>query len=258
MNDVLAMDLEVGDQFADFKEWRDHRPLSITCVGLSYRSIRSYVDTDDVVEESTGSIWSDILVDGVGAYVDEKLARETVRVMYAWILNGGTLVTWNGLAFDLPVLSDASGEYDLCKEIALGDQHVDMMFNMFMLLGWPVRLETASIETTGEGKYSSVKGSLAPKLWAEGKHEEVLKYVEQDARMTRDLFVTLSSSTPPMMRWRTKGGRGSPRQARGRPDGWSPLWSVDRTLKTVEPPEVASFMTDPPTIKSFFEFWNDD
>lgn len=256
MNDVLAMDLEIGDQFADFKEWRDHRPLSITCVGLSYWS---HVDTGDGIEKSTGSIWSDILLpDGVAATIDQKLASETARVMYAWILNGGTLVTWNGLAFDLPVLADASGEHDLCKEIALSDQHVDMMFNMFMLLGWPVGLETASIETTGEGKYSGVKGKDAPKLWAEGGHGKVLKYVEQDARMTRDLFVALSSSTDPIIRWRTKGGRGSPRQARGRPDGWSPLWSVDRTLKDVEPPEVASFMTDPLTLKGFLEFWNDD
>ena len=132
------------------------------------------------------------------------------------------------------------------------------MFNMFMLLGWNVGLETASIETTGEGKYSSVKGSDAPKLWATGEHETVLRYVEQDARMTRDLFVQLASSTDPTMRWRTKSGRGNSRQARARPGRWNPLWSVDQTLKTVEPPEVASFMTDPLTLKGFLEFWNDD
>jgi len=255
MNDVLAMDLEIGDQFADFKEWRDHRPLSITCVGLSYRS---HVETGDGIEEGTGSVWTDILLDGVGAYIDKELARDIVRVLHAWTFNGGTLVTWNGLAFELPVLADASGEYDLCKEIALSDRHVDMMFNMFMHLGWNVGLETASIETTGEGKYSGVKGSDAPRLWAAGEHETVLKYVEQDARRTRDLFITLSSSTTPAMRWRTKSGRGQPRHARARPDRWNPLWSVDQTLKTVEPPEVASFMTDPPTIKGFLEFWNDD
>ncbi len=252
MNDVLAMDLEIGDQFADFKEWRDHRPLSITCVGMSYQM------GPGVDAKETGSIWTDILLDGVGAYIDKELAREIVRVLYAWTVDGGTLITWNGLAFDLPVLSDASGEYELCKELALSDRHVDMMFNMFMLLGWPVGLETASIETTGEGKYSDIKGSDTPKLWAAGEHEKVLKYVEQDARMTRDLFVTLSSSTPPTMRWRTKSGRGQPRHARTRFGKWSPLWSVDQTLKTVEPPEVASFMTNPPTIKGFLEFWDND
>jgi len=253
MNDVLAMDLEIGDQFANFNEWRDHRPLSITCVGLSYQM------GPGVDEKSTGSIWSDILLaGGPAAYLDEKLVSEIVQTMYAWVQNGGILATWNGLAFDLPVLADASGEHELCKEIALSDQHVDMMFNMFMLLGWNVGLETACIETTGEGKYSGVKGKDASKLWAAGEHETVLKYVEQDARMTRDLFVRLASDTDPTMRWRTKSGRGNSRQARARPGKWNPLWSVDRTLREVEPPEVASFMTNPPTIKSFFEFWDND
>jgi len=41
---------------------------------------------------------------------------------------GYTLLTWNGLAFDFDVLSEESGDFDRCRDLALN--HVDMMFQM--------------------------------------------------------------------------------------------------------------------------------
>lgn len=111
-----------------------------------------------------------------------------VQYLVERIEAGYSIVTWNGLNFDFIVLADESGLKAECRELAR--THVDMMFHFFCLKGFPVSLEKAAegMKVTPNSKV--VSGALAPRLWAEGKYEEILEYVSQDAMTTLELAET--------------------------------------------------------------------
>ena len=58
------------------------------------------------------------------------------------------------------------------------------MFHVLCRLGHGVSLNAAAHGMGLEGKPEGMNGRLAPALWAEGKREEVLRYVAHDARTT--------------------------------------------------------------------------
>ena len=56
-----------------------------------------------------------------------------------------------------------------------------------------------------DGKPEGMNGKLAPALWAEGKREEVLRYVVQDVRTT--LAVATACESCGVFRWIARSGR---------------------------------------------------
>ena len=64
---------------------------------------------------------------------------------------------------------------------------VDMMFHVFCQLGYPVALDKAAQGMGLPGKPQGISGILAPKMWADGQHQQVLDYVAQDVRITLQL-----------------------------------------------------------------------
>lgn len=240
MTNILAFDLEILDTLPDFAKWKSHRPLTITCAGLAH-------------PEGTETLWSECVIDRYAQPLDKAGLSRLLGALRFWLNTGATIVTWNGLGFDFVLLADASGEYDLCREIALSDHHVDLMFNVYMALGYNTPLSTTCKETIGKGKLDGMSGGSAPELWQKGEHELVLDYAREDAVITRDLYLHLQET--PTIKWRTKRGRGAPRQLRAN-RRWHPLWSVAKMLEA-EPPEVPRWMTNKPiTLKSFLEEWN--
>jgi hypothetical protein len=109
----------------------------------------------------------------LASYLSEKVER------------GYTLLTWNGVGFDLDILAEESGMRKECNRLTLA--HVDMMFHVLCRLGYGVSLDAAARGTGVDGKPEGMNGKLAPTLWAEGKREEVLRYVAQDVRTTLEL-----------------------------------------------------------------------
>jgi hypothetical protein len=99
--------------------------------------------------------------------------------------DGYTILTWNGLGFDFDVMAEESGAAGICGELALS--HVDLMFHVVCCLGYPVGLDNAARGMGLPGKPAGMAGVKAPKLWAEGRYEEVLDYVAQDVRTTLQL-----------------------------------------------------------------------
>ena len=91
---------------------------------------------------------------------------------------------------------------DECKSMALG--HVDMMFHVFCELGHPVALDAAAQAMGLPGKPEGMSGLLAPRMWAEGKRQEVLDYVAQDTRTTLDLATLCEQQG--CFRWVTRRG----------------------------------------------------
>ncbi len=198
----LAFDIETAKEWPDGRDWRAYRPLGISCAATLPG------DTTQV------KLWHGVADDGRPA---DRMAREDVVALVEYLLamtgDGYTLLTWNGLGFDFDVLAEESGMLAQCKTLALG--HVDMMFHVFCELGHPVGLDAAAQAMNLPGKPAGMTGLLAPRLWSEGRRQEVLDYVAQDVRTTLDL--ANSCERQRCLRWITR--RGTPRRM-GLARGW--------------------------------------
>ena len=159
----LAFDIETAKDVPgeDFN-WRPHRPLGISSATLAS-------DSSEV------RLWHGKTRDGAPA---QRMTAEDANglVQYLSEMNreGFTIVTWNGLGFDLDILAEESGTLPTCQELRI--DHVDLMFHILCSQGYPV----ASIKPQGmglPGKPSGMTGIQAPRSWAEGRFQEVLEYV---------------------------------------------------------------------------------
>lgn len=237
MSDAIAFDLEITNVLEDFGQWREQRPLGISCLAMSAGE-HSYI----------------YFAGRAPLALDERTSSEIVHFMYdEYFCEQYTIVTFNGLGFDFVVLADASREFTLCREMALSDYHVDLMFNAYMALGHNIGLNTACEETFGAQKVGFESGAEAPVAWHDGRHKEVIEYCKNDALITFKLYKYLQTS--PCLKWKTRRGKGKPRQLFGN-SKWRPTWSVARMLER-EPPEVPQWMRNKPiTLKHFLEPWN--
>jgi len=120
--------------------------------------------------------------------MSQQDAVNLVYYLMTMVNDGYTVLTWNGLGFDFDILAEESGMLEECSRLALN--HVDIMFHVFCQLGYPIALDRAAKAMGLAGKPEGMSGALAPRLWAAGKHQEVLEYVAQDARTTLELAQT--------------------------------------------------------------------
>jgi hypothetical protein len=166
----VAFDIETAKDVPgeDFN-WKPHRPLGICCAaGLCS-------DAQEPI------LWYGKTGDGQPApRMSKAEAAGVVRELAELVAKGYTLLTWNGLGFDLDILAEESGLREECRELVLG--HVDMMFHVFCEKGFPVGLDKAAQGLGIPGKPPGMSGEKAPLMWAAGQHEDVLKYVTQDVR----------------------------------------------------------------------------
>ena len=137
----------------------------------------------------------------------------TRRYLSEKVEHGYTLLTWNGVGFDLDVLAEESGMLETCRTLALA--HVDMMFHVLCKLGYGVSLDAAARGMGVDGKPKGMSGDLAPVLWAEGPREEVFRYVARDAR-TR---LTLMTACEALGAFRQLARSGK-RRSMALPEGW--------------------------------------
>jgi hypothetical protein len=219
----LAFDIETAKNVpgADFN-WKPHRPLGICCAA----ALRC--DAQEAI------LWHGKRADGTPAMQMSKAeARAVVQELARLVAEGFTLLTWNGLGFDLDILSEESASLQECKELALN--HVDMMFHVFCDRGHTVALEKAAQALRIPGKPPGMSGVLAPQLWEQGQYEEVLRYVTQDVRIA--LQVALKSEERRRFEWITrKGTLGSMNLSQG--------WLAVRDAAKLPLPDT-SWMTHP-------------
>jgi hypothetical protein len=147
--------------------------------------------------------------------------------------DGFTILTWNGLGFDFDILAEESAAAASCKECALG--HVDMMFHIVCSLGYPVALEKGAQGMGLAGKPAGMTGIKAPKLWAEGRYQEVLDYVAQDVRTA--MQIAQACERRRQFEWITRKGTKSKMPL---PKGWL---TVREALGLPEPD--TSWMSNP-------------
>ena len=70
---------------------------------------------------------------------------------------------------------------------------------------WASGYDTAAKGMGVAGKCEGMKGADAPVLWAEGRREEVLRYVAQDVKITLALATTCEARGT--FRWLTRSGK---------------------------------------------------
>lgn len=188
----LAFDIETAKDIPgeDF-HWEPHRPLGICCAAAL-----SSGSTDPI-------IWHGKNADGSAAgKMSQTEVRAMVKSLAEWMDQGFTLLTWNGLGFDLDIVAEEADDLEACRSLAMG--HVDMMFHIFCDRGFPVALDKAAQGLRIPGKPAGMTGYLAPKLWADGRHREVIEYVSQDVRLA--LQIAEICETQQAFRWTTRRG----------------------------------------------------
>lgn len=90
------------------------------------------------------------------------------------------LVTYNGNHFDIPLLNKYyPGDLTQIKSI-------DMLVSIRDSLGRRLRLDSVASATVGAKK--SADGLAAVRWWREGKIKEIMKYCEQDVKVTKKVF----------------------------------------------------------------------
>jgi hypothetical protein len=192
----LAFDIETSKITPDGDDIQNHRPLGICCWAIAWVShksgeivTKSYCGTDD-----NGSNTAKMTrIECVGLV--QKL-RKAVN-------QGYTLLTHNGCSFDLDILAEESGMHRECCELAMNS--VDTCLLAHCHKGFPVGLEAIAKGMGLSGKTEGMSGALAPQLWAEGRHDEVLAYCAQDVRST--LEVALEIERRRALTWISKSGR---------------------------------------------------
>ena len=227
----LAFDLEITKQIrGDFNQWKDHRPLGISCAGLLFDGLepRLYYSRNQA-----GEIQPRVNKGDLGVLLETM--REAVE-------KGWTLVSWNGLGFDFDVLAEESGEWELCRDLALN--HVDMMFHFFCLKGFPLGLDKAAHGLGLSGKLPGVSSADAPVLWARGEYETVLAYLAQDVVTT--LEVAKAVEERGFISWMSQ--RGTSQQAMF-PYGWLPA----KEARDLPLPDT-SWMSRPMSREDYFQW----
>ena len=182
----LAFDLETAKVLApDDGDLMRSRPLGISCAAAlsSEGELTTWVERDERGE--------------IQPQLSAGTAADLVSFLQEKHYAGWRIITWNGLGFDFDILYEESGYLPACKDLAR--EHTDMMFHVFCEKGYPVSLEKAARGMGLAGKTDGMNGALAPTLWQYGEHETVLKYLEQDVRIT--LALALAGERERTLRW---------------------------------------------------------
>lgn len=231
MTDYFAFDIETVKRFPDGADWRKHRPLGIACAAAAASSMEQ------------PRVWHGAAADGtIATRMAREELRQLVRDLVAAVDQGFTLLTWNGTGFDLDILAEESGLIEECR--ALARNHVDMMFHLFCVKGYPLGLRAACIGSGTATKTAGMDGAKAVRMWHAGARQEVIDYCVQDVQSTLELANV--TELKGRLTWRSRAGNP---QFLPIPGGWK---TVDDALRIPEPD--TSWMRQPLS-RSQFTAW---
>lgn len=233
MAKYCAWDIEISKVLPEGEtDWQAHMPLGISCMATYPQ------------DASGPAVWFGSHEDGPppAAMSVDDLVR-FVAYLQAMVADGYTILTWNGLSFDWHQLAFESGLHAECCELAL--EHMDLMFQVLCVKGFPVSLDAVCRGLGLPGKTDGVSGEMAPILWQRGEYETVLNYVAQDARCT--LEVALATEGQGGLHWIAKSGKRN----------WLrvPRWLTVR--EALRLPEPNTSWMDTPIPRSKFTDWMD-
>lgn len=279
MNELIAFDLEISKPIIDGVEWKEQRPLGISCASTltSKGEMRYWHNNQDLVE--AGSDSGKAFGDCMTPYEVQKL----VGYLLNFINHAGQVVTWNGLGFDFDILAEECQSRTWANrvvKIAMSDHHIDPGFQMVCRLGYMIGLEKCAKGLRVSGKTEGMHGDLAPLLWSgdlstvsdeqlesiagffdggnpddfagsRAAQDLCLEYVGQDSRATMNVYNALVEKRE--VWWITAKGTICRKP-------WRPIIKQDppRLLTVEEALEIdvpnTSWMTDPRPRGVYFEW----
>jgi hypothetical protein len=186
-----AFDIETARITDDASDWRSQRPLGISCAATISADAEQPILWHGGTDRSSPK-----------DQMTQEEAAVLVRFLEEQAEAGNTILTWNGLGFDFDIIAEESHMLAECRALALA--HVDMMFDVFCRLGHGVGLDAAARGMGIKGKLTGMSGELAPVLWAQGRREEVLRYVAQDVQTTLELARACEACGE--LRWVSRSG----------------------------------------------------
>ncbi len=218
----LAFDIEISRIMPEgVGDWSKYRPLGISCAAA-------------IPSDGEAALWYGKSTSGdYSSQMSVDETQELVQHLQTQVEAGYMILTWNGLGFDFDILAEESGMGPVCKDLAL--DHTDMMFHVFCLKGYPLGLDKAAKGMGLQGKPPGISGEMAPRMWAEGQFQEVLDYVQQDARTLLELAHAIDLAR--QLRWVSNSGRP---QRLSLPSGW---WTVKESQNLPLPD--TSWMSNP-------------
>ncbi len=143
------------------------------------------LETQNLFEEVGSNNAADLDISVATFYETDTDTYTTVHVddlqkVWPIIERGDALVTYNGEHFDIPLLNKYyPGDLTQIKSI-------DMLVSIRNSLGRRLRLDSIASATVGAKK--SADGLAAVRWWREGKIKEIMKYCEQDVKVTKKVF----------------------------------------------------------------------
>lgn len=143
------------------------------------------LETQNLFQEVGSNDPSDLDISVASLYDSETEKYTTVTVdeidtLWPIIEKADALVGYNSNHFDIPLLNKYyPGDLTTIKSI-------DLLEDIKIALGRRLRLDSVAQATIGAKK--SADGLQAVRWWREGKVKEVMKYCEQDVKVTKLVF----------------------------------------------------------------------
>lgn len=190
--ETLNLDMEAeGLQFGDPTGWR----TSCVCIydfwideGVdSGMGIFYVADPDAIIEV-------DPTMRGYAIRPLDSLSSD----LTTYFKQGYTLVTKNGLGFDLPILSkhiDDGGAncLDIIEDFELDDRHLDICYLLRQQYGYRFSLASLVAGIYGDSDSKTMAAADAPIQWSEKQYRHVLDYCMHDCVLTAKVFVDAPS-----------------------------------------------------------------
>jgi DEAD/DEAH box helicase domain-containing protein len=143
------------------------------------------LETQNIFQEVGSSDPTALDISVATAYDSETDTYTTVTVdeihkLWPIIEKADALVGYNSNHFDIPLLNKYyPGDLTTIKSI-------DLLEDIKLSLGRRLRLDSVAQATVGAKK--SADGLQAVRWWREGKIKEIMKYCEQDVKVTKQVF----------------------------------------------------------------------
>ena len=194
MNKIYGFDIEIVKEISEGQDWKELRPLGISCAAVYYGMGNIYWYPG----------WHTLSAPENKA-MDKDETMEMEDSLFALTQFDNKVVTWNGLSFDFRVLADESGMLEECSYLAMN--HVDMMFQILCIKGYPAGLNAVAKGMGLEGKTEGMSGALAPIMWkgTDEDRKKVIEYVIQDAKTTYEVYKAIEEHK--YIKWTSKSGK---------------------------------------------------
>lgn len=224
---LLSFDLET-DRLA---EPGSGVPLGISCAGIAYSDQKDH--TFFMSPEGSTAMTPE----QVDALID--MLAEAVN-------DGYKIITWNGLAFDFPILASNAGKYGYHAMQMAWFNHIDMMLLVTFQRGHWLSLDAALVGAELETKrhvvtlstgeiITDMSGARVPELWAKNERQAVIDYLAGDIAQPLELANVIEQSGG--IRWISRKGYSHFVS--------TPLLAVNEAYKVLPFPEDVSWMESP-------------